>query len=323
MRETGESPPEPLRAGELRQMQGLAQEVTVLCPQTLVGGGTVGELAWNFGKDHRTLGGTWRHRLWPRPDAPGRLDAWAWVQLPFTITRRDQSRATSQEANLVWQVHPDHPELLEEILDWYAAQAPGVDRGIIPQDADAEMRARLPAYGYELDGKAGGEDGDWHLFNRRPLIDLAEPVLPARFRFRTAADVGPEAATQAHLDAWYPSSFPETGMAGVQATWPYRDDLHVLVEAPDGTLAATAIIWFDPVSRTAEFEPVGTHRAYRRQGLGTALMWDGMKRARDAGAETMLVACLGSAAHQAARGLYHGVGFRPLSRDIPYVQRHA
>ncbi len=31
-------------------------------------------------------------------------------------------------------------------------------------------------------------------------------------------------------------------MAGVQATWPYRDDLHAFVEAPDGTLVATAII---------------------------------------------------------------------------------
>ncbi len=313
--------PMVLGPAELRQMQGLAQEITILRPEILVGDGTVGGLAWNFGKDSQTLGGSWRHRLWPRPDGDGRLDAWAWAKLPFTVTRRDGTVAHSPDANLVWQVHPDRPELLDEILDWYAVQAAGYDRFVIPQDADAEMLARLPAYGYVPDPEAGGDDGDWHLFNRRVLVDLTEPVLPGGFRFTTAANVGERAATQAHVDAWYPSSFPDNGMAGVQATWPYRDDLHVLVEAPDGTLASTAIIWFDPMSRTAEFEPVGTHRAYRRQGLGTALMWHGMERARAAGATTMLVACVGAPARPAARELYRGVGFVPISRDVPYVKR--
>lgn len=183
------------------------------------------------------------------------------------------------------------------------------------------MLARLPAHGYTVDTELGGDDGDWVQFNRRPLADLAEPALPAGFRLRTAAEVGPAAATRAHVDAWHPSPFTETSMAGVQATWPYRDDLHVLVQAPDGTLAATAIMWLDPVSRTAEFEPVGTHRSYRRQGLGTALLWHGMHRARDAGAEMMLVACRGAPTHPAARELYYGVGFQPFTRDVPHVKR--
>lgn len=302
-------------------MQGLAQEVTILRPEILVGDATVGELAWNFGKDDAALGGTWRVRLWPRADGSGRLDAWAWVHLPFSATRADGSVATSSSANLIWQVHPDRSALLDEILDWYAEQAEGIDQGAIPQDADADMLARLAKRGYTLDAEAAGDGGDWHQFNRRPLVDLAEPVLPAGFRFRTAAELGPAAATRAHVDAWHPSSFQLGGMAGVQDTWPYRGDLHVLVEAPDGTLAATAIIWFDPVSRTAEFEPVGTHRAYRRQGLATALMWHGMQRARAAGADTMLVACVGADAAPAARNLYYGVGFTPISKDVPHIKR--
>ncbi len=82
-------------------------------------------------------------------------------------------------------------------------------------------------------------------------MNLREPALPPDFRFRPAAEVEPVAATRAQVDAWHPSTFTEIGMAGVQATWPYRDDLHVLVEAPDGTLVASAIMWFDPCSRTA------------------------------------------------------------------------
>lgn len=305
----------------LRLMQGLAQEVTLLRPEVLEGGATVGELAWTFGKDRAAIGDSWRHRLWPRLDGSGRLDAWARVTLPYSVIRNDGSMGTSRSANLTWQVHPDRPELLDEILDWYAEQAPEIDRFITPQNADTDMLLRLPGYGYQPDTEASGDDGDWVQFNRRSLADLSEPALPTGFRFRTAADVGPAAATRAHVNAWHPSPFTETSMVGVQATWPYRDDLHVLIEAPDGTLVATTIIWFDPVSRTAEFEPVGTHRAYRRQGLATALLWHGMHRARDAGAQTMLVACVGAAAHPAARELYYGVGFEPLARDVPYVKR--
>ncbi len=319
MREHGNS--QEFGSAQLRLMQGLAQEVTVLRPDVLVGGGTVGELAWNFGKDRVAVGSTWRHRLWPRADGSGRVDAWAWAQLPFSVTRTNGSVGTAHSANLTWQVHPDRPDLLDEILLWYAEQAEGIDRCVIPQDADADMRARLPAHGYTLDEEEAGDDGDWHLWNARPLANLSDPVLPPGCRFRSAADVGPQAATRAHQDAWHPSSFQSNAMGGVQAVWPYRDDLHVLVEAPDGTLVATAIIWFDPVSRTAEFEPVGTHRDYRRQGLATALMWHGMHQARAAGADTMLVACVGSNARPAARELYFGVGFTPLSRDVPYIQR--
>lgn len=321
MGNTEKGMPRDLGPEQVRLMQGLAQEVTIRRPEVLEGGATVGELAWQFGKDRAAIGDRWRHRLWSRADGSGRLDAWAWVYLPYTVTRSDGSTATSHSADLVWQVHPDHPELLDEILDWYAEQAADLDRVIMPQDADTEMLARLPAHGYTPDTEAGGDDGDWHQFNRRTLVNLVEPFLPAGFRFRTAAEVGAAAATRAHVDAWHPSPFTETSMAGVQSMWPYRGDLHVLIEAPDGTLVATAIIWFDPVSRTAEFEPVGTHRAYRRQGLATALLWHGMHRARDAGAETMLVACVGAAGHPAARELYYGVGFEPFARDVPHVKR--
>jgi ribosomal protein S18 acetylase RimI-like enzyme len=52
------------------------------------------------------------------------------------------------------------------------------------------------------------------------------------------------------------------------------------VEAPGGTTAASTIMWLDEANKTAEFEPVGTHPDYRRQGLARALMLHGMHRAR-------------------------------------------
>jgi hypothetical protein len=39
----------------------------------------------------------------------------------------------------------------------------------------------------------------------------------------------------------------------------YRRDLDIVAVAPDGELAAFCTVWFDDVTRTAVFEPVGTH----------------------------------------------------------------
>jgi GNAT superfamily N-acetyltransferase len=178
------------------------------------------------------------------------------------------------------------------------------------------------AHGYQTDPASLGETGSWTQLNERDLTEVAQPVLPDGFRFRTADEAGPQAAVQAHVDAWAPSTYTAEGYEGVRRMAAYRGDLHVLVEAPDGTMAASTIMWLDEANKTAEFEPVGTHPAYRRRGLGTAMLLHGMHLARAAGATHMTVACLGAPGHPAARGLYYGVGFRPISRDMPLI-KHA
>ena len=67
----------------------------------------------------------------------------------------------------------------------------------------------------------------------------------------------------------------------------------MLLEALDGTLAATAIICFDAISRAVTLEPRGMHRT------------------RGAEAQTML----------GARELYCGVGVESIRRDGPHVRR--
>jgi GNAT superfamily N-acetyltransferase len=149
---------------------------------------------------------------------------------------------------------------------------------------------------------------------------VEEPVLPDGFQFRTADEAGPDAAVQAHVDAWAPTAYSASSYAGVRQTSAYRGDLHILVKAPDGTMASSTIIWLDEVNKTAEFEPVGTHPGYRRLGLGRAILLHGMHLARAAGATHMTVACLGAPGHPQARGLYYSVGFRELSRDAPLIK---
>ncbi|MCY9782598.1 GNAT family N-acetyltransferase [Nocardiopsis sp. EMB25] len=307
-------------AEDVRLMQGLAQRVTATRPELVNGDATFGELAWNWGRGHASDGAAWPRRLW---FSGGDLVAWGWARLPRRVRRSDGSVKDVTGADLVYQVHPDHAGLVDEVIDWYEATAADLERTVVPSAADGFALRRWAARGYVTDPASLGDTGSWTQFNERDLTDVEEPVLPAGFRFRTADEAGPQAAVQAHLDAWTPSTYTAEGYQGVRRTAGYRGDLHILVEAPDATMASSTIMWLDEANRTAEFEPVGTHPDHRRRGLGRAMLLHGMRLARAAGATHATVACLGAPGHPQARGLYRGLGFRELTRDAPLIKTRA
>ncbi|MEZ0090780.1 GNAT family N-acetyltransferase [Streptacidiphilus sp. EB129] len=308
---------ELLTAADVQLMQGLAQRVTATRPELISADASYGELAWVWGQGCALHRSTWPRRLW---FSGAELVAWGWAFLPRRVRRNDGSFTDVTGASLSYQVHPDHAALVDEVIEWYDGVAAGLERTVMPTDAEEFALRRWAAHGYETDVEALGDTGDWTQLNQRDLTDVEQPVLPAGFRFRTADEAGPEAAVRAHVDAWTNSSYTAQSYQDVRQTAAYRGDLHVLVEAPGGTMASSTIMWFDEANRTVEFEPVGTHPDYRRLGLARAMMLHGMRLARAAGATQATVVCLGAPGHPAARGLYHGLGFRELSRDAPLVR---
>ena len=308
---------ELVTGADVELMQGLAQRVTALRPDLISAGASYGELAWVWGQGHAAYGPTFRRRLW---FSDGDLVAWAWAFLPRQVKRNDGSVRDVTGADLSYQVHPEHAGLVDEVIDWYDEVAAGLERTATPCAGDEFALQRWAAHGYQTDPDSLGDDGGWTQLNERDLIDVELPALPGGFRFRTADEAGPEAAVQAHLDAWSPSGYTAEDYENVRQTAAYRGDLHILVEAPDGTMAASTIMWLDEANKSAEFEPVGTHPGYRRLGLGTAMLRHGMQLAREAGATHMTVACAGAPGHPEARGLYYGVGFRPFTRDAPVIK---
>ncbi|HEY1644686.1 MAG TPA: GNAT family N-acetyltransferase [Streptosporangiaceae bacterium] len=308
---------ELVTAADVQLMQGLAQRVTAIRPDLISSDASFGELAWIWGKGHASEGASWRRRLWLSGED---LVAWGWAYLPRQVPRSDGSVRDVTGAYLAYQVHPGHAGLADEVISWYDGTAAGFERTVLPSAADESALRRWAAHGYVTDPAALGDAGSWTQLNERDLTDVERPVLPDGFRFRTASEAGPEAAVRAHLDAWAPSTYSAQAYQGVRQTASYRGDLHILVEAPDGTMAASTIMWLDEANKTAEFEPVGTHPGYRRRGLARAMLLHGMHRARAAGAAHMTVACLGAPGHPRARGLYYSVGFRELSRDAPLIK---
>lgn len=308
---------ELVTAPDVELMQGLAQRVTAVRPELVNTDATYGELAWIWGKGHAALGRTWPRRLW---FSGGDLVAWGWAYLPHTVRRSDGSAKEVTSAYLGYQVDPGPADLIDEVIDWYDDVASGLDRTVLAGALDEFGLRRWAAHGYGPDPAALGDTGTWSQLNERGLDSIGEPVLPDGFRFRTADEAGPRAAVQAHVDAWAPSTYTAEGYEGVRQTAAYRGDLHVLVEAPDGTMAASTIMWLDEANRTAEFEPVGTHPDHRRRGIASAMLLRGMHLARAAGADHMTVACLGAPGRPAARELYYSVGFRKLTHDTPLIK---
>lgn len=79
------------------------------------------------------------------------------------------------------------------------------------------------------------------------------------------------------------------------------------------------ICWYDPGSRTGLFEPLGTRPAYRGEGLGKAVMLEGLLRLLDLGAHTALVAAVHD--NEAARSLYESVGFETANTERLYGRK--
>lgn len=94
----------------------------------------------------------------------------------------------------------------------------------------------------------------------------------------------------------------------------YRRDLDLVAVAPDGTLAAFCTVWLDDVTRTAVFEPVGTHPHHQQRGLGKAVMTEGLRRAQRLGATLATVSSYSTAAH----ALYAAVGFTAFELNEPW-----
>jgi GNAT superfamily N-acetyltransferase len=308
---------ELLTAADVQLMQGLAQRVTAIRPDLISSGASYGELAWIWGQGSGRYRETWPRRLWFSGDE---LVAWSWALLPRQVKRSDGTVTEVTGASLSYQIHPGHTELVGEVIEWYDDVAAGLERTAYPTAAEEFALKRWAAHGYESDVEALGDTGDWTQLNRRDLADVEQPVLPDGFRFRTADETGPEAAVQAHVDAWAPSTYTMQSYEAVRQTAAYRGDLHVLVEGPDGTMASSTIMWFDEANKTVEFEPVGTHPDYRRRGLAKAMMLHGMQLARAAGATHATVVCLGAPGRPQPRRLYYGLGFRELSRDAPLIK---
>jgi ribosomal protein S18 acetylase RimI-like enzyme len=211
-------------------------------------------------------------------------------------------------------VHPAHrdEETYDALLDWFeTAAGEELDGGLDVQllESDIALRAALERRGY-------GPYPEAAVFEHR-VRSLAEPVevpgLPAGYVLR---HVGPDDVARrvdVHRAAFHPSKVTVPGYLALRELPPYRADLDLVVEAPDGSFAAYALVWLDEENGVGELEPVGTHPAHQRLGLGKAVCLEAARRLRELGAGTAVVYSL---AGYHAGLLYERAGYTQVDRHI-------
>jgi ribosomal protein S18 acetylase RimI-like enzyme len=239
----------------------------------------VGDLAWQH-NEH--VGTSWPTKLWRDSD---RVVAWG---------RGDGSLL----------VDPAHPA--DEAVAWLA----GVPVEVL--DRETHVIAALTRAGYVR------EDGPYHaVYMSRTLDDLPDPALPKGFTVHPSDDV--ERRVAVHRAAWHPSKVTIASYRDVMAAWPYRQDLDLVVEAPDGRYAAYCLAWLDSSNGVGELEPVGTDPEFRRQGLASAACLAAMHALRAAGAREAVVYPVANHPNGAIH-LYEHLGFIPYARTVRYVK---
>lgn len=150
----------------------------------------------------------------------------------------------------------------------------------------------------------------------RALGDLlAAPPLPAGFSIRCAEEKDINARVELHqhtLNAAY------TGEAYRRLRqFPlYSRELDLVAVAPDGTLAGLALCWFDQKNRSAEIEPLAVLPAFRRTGIGRALIHESLCRLRKRGAKWVMASA--SDSNAAAKSLYADSGFSCMEREYDF-----
>ena len=88
----------------------------------------------------------------------------------------------------------------------------------------------------------------------------------------------------------------------------YDGQRDLFVRSPNGRGASACTIWFDAMNAIGLFEPVGTHPDFQGQGLGKAVMAEGMRRMKAAGMRRAIVGF--DPNNSAALALYKSLGFR-------------
>jgi mycothiol synthase len=216
------------------------------------------------------------------------------------------------------QLDPRHDAILDDML-CHAEQRFAVNREGRPQVTLAvhdpfhdQFGDRLAARGFQ---PSTGEP-EW--MSERPIRGLEAVALPPGFSLRSMADDDNVEARRTVLGLAFghadPAEWvtPET-YRELQHAPDYRKDLDLYVVAPDGAFAACCIAWLDPVNRAGTFEPVGTHPAYRRLGLGRAVIMEGINRLAAFGATR---AWVGS-----GQAFYGAIGFAKKYKEITWIKQ--
>ena len=206
-----------------------------------------------------------------------------------------------------------HPSLEEDAFQLVAREIVDWAKRVCPETIfseklvdDTRMIGLLKSCGFVR------SDYDFlmYTFDLRNL--LPEIELPNGFEARHVLGTEYPELVSVHRDAFHPSKFTLEKYARVRSMPGYNPNLDLVISMSDNTFVSYCIVWLS--NGVGEFEPVGTRAAFRRQGLGQAVILEGFTRLKTLGAHTALVF-----SELKNRAFYESCGFRVINHFAGYV----
>jgi GNAT superfamily N-acetyltransferase len=173
-----------------------------------------------------------------------------------------------------------------------------------PFDGDSEIEKVLIDNGYYK------TDEYWVLryFNHREPIKEAK--LPEGYYIRTLSELSDISKVVKMYRDCLGMGFDEISLRKANQSYAYRNELDIIVMAPDYTPAALCSGRYDKKNKMASFEAVACFKEHRKKGISKAMMMHALKAARDLGAEVSTVLTLTPDQFPAPNKLYESAGFK-------------
>lgn len=217
-------------------------------------------------------------------------------------------------------IHPEHPELEGDIVRTIEEEHRELNHS---QDSDSEIRVLVQQTDEErqaLYSRLGFQKTEiWEYNRRRPLdTPIPESDIPEGFTIKSVDVEEDFLGYREVLAAVFPHCGKMTEKSAriySEASF-YKEDLDLVVVAPEGAFAAFVTVRLDPVSGIAELEPVGTHPDYRKLGLGKCVIYEGLRRLQNYNPSVVCIP--GAAPTEAANRLYDSVGFKDKVAVYPW-----
>jgi len=213
------------------------------------------------------------------------LAGWAVLQSPFWTI--DYVLHPSVEAEMLSKILRWASERVYKIMDtpfgrptWFA---------MVFEEQAARIRA-LEAAGFQCQANVG--EDSWS----KVLMKRSNPVPVKLYQPRPGFKVR-SLAGQEEVQAYVELHQSVFGSRNMTVGWrtrtlqhsAYRRDLDIVVEAPDGRLAAFCIGWFDEETCRGHVEPLGCDEEFRAQALGRVALAEGLHRLQSLGAKEIYV----------------------------------
>ncbi len=207
-----------------------------------------------------------------------------------------------------FEVAPDHSALKNDMLTYaekhlHKCEDSAKVLTILINDRDDRFQCLATERGYVK--QTWGEPMS-HFIIPDPFPEI---TLPDGFRLKSLADDND--LVKVHTAMWrgfnHGDNPPADGIEHrrfMQSAPNFRKDLNIVVEAPTGQFVSYCGMWYEPVHRIAYVEPVATDPDYRRMGLASAAVLEGIRRCGQQGAT---VAYVGT-----NKRLYLSMGFQQI-----------